>query len=55
MGLNLKDFLVEIQGISTVSNGSGLILFIRGVHENLLTVQEHDFGDIRISEDTTWG
>ena len=55
MGLNLINFLVETQRISTVSDGSRLIFFICGVHEHLFTVQEHDFGDVRIGEDATRG
>jgi hypothetical protein len=46
MGLNLINFFVKTQGISTVSDGTRLIFFIGAVHESFFTVEENDFGDI---------
>jgi hypothetical protein len=55
MGLNLVDFLVETQGISTVSDGAWLIFLIGAVHKGFFTVEEHNFGDAGVGEDPAWG
>ncbi len=54
MGLNLINFFVKTQGISTVSDGTRLIFFIGAVHESFFTVEENDFGDIWVGENSAW-
>lgn len=55
MGLNLVNLFVETQGISTVSDGTRLVFFIGTVHEGFFTVEEHDFGDVGVGKNPTWG
>ena len=54
VGLNFINFLVQTQWISTISDCSRLILFIRGVHKNFFAVQEHDFRNVGVGEDSAW-
>ena len=55
MGLNLINFFVKTQGISTVSDRTWLIFFIGAVHEGFFTVKENNLGDIGVGEYPAWG
>ena len=56
-GVRLKfiNLFVQIERITAVSNGSRLILLVGAIHEDLFAVQEHDFGDVTVGKNSTWG